>query len=66
MIRVTRSTVLAVAAACMLIATMAAAHAAGALAVGACGAFGYGFDYKVADARAAAIQKCTGTLQDRR
>ena len=62
MIRVTRITVLAVAAACVLIAAMAAAHAAGALAVGACGAFGYGFDYrKVADARAAAIQKCTGS-----
>ena len=34
--------------------------AAGAFAVGACGAFGYGFDYRhVVDARAAAMKKCT-------
>jgi len=37
------------------------ANAAGALAVGACGAYGYGFDYsKVTDARAAAMSKCSG------
>src|SRR5581483_6577008 len=38
-----------------------AAEAAGAMAVGACGAYGYGFDYtKVGDARTAAMSKCTG------
>ncbi len=40
---------------------MSAAHAAGAFAVGACGAYGYGFDYAtVAAARSAAIGKCSG------
>ena len=39
-----------------------AAQAAGAMAVGACGAYGYGFDYsKVADARVAAMSKCTAS-----
>jgi hypothetical protein len=38
-----------------------AADAAGALAVGSCGAYGYGFDYaKEADARTAAMRKCAG------
>jgi hypothetical protein len=47
--------------ACFLIAGIGAAAAAGAFAVGACGAYGYGFDYhKVADARVAAMKKCTG------
>jgi hypothetical protein len=42
-------------------AAIGAAHAAGALAIGVCGAYGYGFDYsKAADARAAAIGKCAG------
>jgi hypothetical protein len=37
------------------------AHAAGSLAVGACGAYGYGYDYqKLTDARAAAMKKCIG------
>ena len=49
------------AAAFFLIAALGAAHAAGALAVGTCGAYGYGYDFrKVADARAAAVRKCTG------
>ena len=48
------------AAAFFLIAALGAAHAAGALAVGTCGAYGYGYDFrKVADARPA-IRKCTG------
>jgi hypothetical protein len=51
----------AIAAACFLIATIGAAEAAGAFAVGVCGAFGYGFDFRnVTEARAAAIKKCTG------
>jgi len=38
-----------------------AAHAAGALAVGTCGAYGYGYDYrKLTDARAAAMKQCAG------
>ena len=41
--------------------TVGAAHAAGALAVGACGAYGYGYDFRnVADARVAAMKKCSG------
>src|SRR5262249_4282525 len=49
------------AAAFILIAALGAAHAAGALAVGACGAYGCGYDFhKIADARVAAMRKCTG------
>jgi hypothetical protein len=56
-----RNSALAVAAAAALLATIGAAQAAGAFAVGACGAFGYGFDYRhVIDARTAALKKCTG------
>jgi hypothetical protein len=61
MVRFTRNTALAVATGCILIAVIGAAHAAGALAVGACGAYGYGYDYhKLTDARAAAIKQCAG------
>jgi hypothetical protein len=50
-----------VAAGCVLMATLGAAHAAGAFAVGACGAYGYGYDFRdVADARVAAMKKCSG------
>jgi hypothetical protein len=57
-----RNFVLAAAGAGFLIASVAAASAAGALAVGACGAYGYGFDYRdVSDARAAAMKKCAGS-----
>lgn len=53
---------LAAATACALAFASGAAHAAGALAVGACGAYGYAFDYKhVADAQTAATKKCSGT-----
>ena len=52
----------AVAAASLLLATVSAAQAAGAFAVGACGAYGYAYDYKqIAAARTAAAQKCSGT-----
>jgi hypothetical protein len=38
-----------------------AAHAAGSFAVGACGAFGYGYDFrKLTEARAVAMKKCVG------
>jgi Domain of unknown function (DUF4189) len=56
-----RKSALAVAAAAALLAGIGAAQAAGAFAVGTCGAFGYGFDFRhVADARTAALKKCTG------
>ena len=61
MIRLARTVALVVAAGCFLIAALGASHAAGALAVGACGSYGYGFDFRqMADARVAAIKKCTG------
>ncbi len=44
----------------LLILAIGTAEAAGALAVGSCGAYGYGFDYhKETDARTAAMTKCT-------
>lgn len=62
MIRFLRSSAVAAATAgCVLIAVIGAAHAAGALAVGTCGAYGYGYDYrKVTDARVAALRQCSG------
>jgi hypothetical protein len=61
MIRVSRTAMRAFAAAFILIGALGAAHAAGAMAVGTCGACGYGYDFrKVDDARAAALRKCTG------
>jgi len=57
-----KNSALAAAAACFLIAGVGAAGAAGAFAIGTCGAYGYGFDYrKVDDARVAAMKKCVGT-----
>jgi Domain of unknown function (DUF4189) len=51
-----------VATAGVLIVMIGVAEAAGAFAVGACGAYGYGFDFrKVADARTAAMKKCSGS-----
>jgi len=61
MISLGRGSLFAAVTAGILIAAIGAAHAAGAFAVGACGAYGYGYDYrKVTDARAAAIKKCSG------
>lgn len=55
----TRHSALAIVTTAALIAALGVAHAAGAFAVGACGAYGYGYDYrKLTDARAAAIRKC--------
>ena len=60
MLGLKRKSAAAAAAACLLIASIGAADAAGAFAVGACGAFGYGFDFRHgADARTAALKKCT-------
>ena len=59
--RFRRNSALTIAAVCFSIALMGAAEAAGAFAVGVCGAYGYGFDFRnVTEARAAAIKKCTG------
>jgi len=56
-----RISALAVVVACLFGASLSAAQAAGAFAVGACGAYGYGFDYRHAsDARSAAMTKCSG------
>lgn len=50
-----------IAALCFSLAATAAVHAAGSFAVGACGAYGYGYDYrKLSDARAAAMKQCAG------
>ncbi len=59
MFKFLRNVLLAIAGFIVFILAIATANAAGALAVGACGAYGYGFDYnKIADARAAAMSKC--------
>lgn len=56
-----RNAVLAIVVAGVLATAIGAAQAAGALAVGACGAYGYGFDFhQIADARLAAMKQCTG------
>ncbi len=61
MIGFKRHFVFAIAAGCFLMTVIGGAHAAGALAVGTCGAYGYGFDFhNVADARVAAMKKCSG------
>jgi Domain of unknown function (DUF4189) len=54
-----RSLAAAVAAASVLVAAVSVAQAAGAFAVGACGAYGYAFDYK----EAAAARKCSGACR---
>jgi hypothetical protein len=57
-----RDSAVSAVAACLLIASIGAAEAAGAFAIGGCGAYGYGFDFrKVDDARVAAMKKCTGS-----
>jgi hypothetical protein len=59
--RLARSALRAVTAGALLMMGVAAADAAGALAVGRCGAYGFSYDYTVVDdARRAAQQKCTG------
>jgi len=59
-----RGSAAALAAGFLLIAMIGAAEAAGAFAVGACGAYGYAYDYnRVSDARAAAALKCSGSCK---
>jgi hypothetical protein len=62
MIGIRQKSALALATVCLLIGSIGAAAAAGAFAVGSCGAYGYGYDFRhVADARVAAIKKCSGS-----
>ena len=50
-----------IAAAALLLASAAPMQAAGALAIGACAAYGYAYDHPTTEsAQAAAIEKCTG------
>ena len=50
-----------VVAATLLVAGIGAGQAAGALAVGACGAYGFAYDYRQSEAaRTAALGKCNG------
>ena len=59
-----RAGVAAVAAIGLLSAGLATANGAGALAVGACAAYGYAYDYPSSEtAQAAAIEKCGGTCK---
>jgi hypothetical protein len=45
----------------LMVATVNSARAAGALAIGACGAFGESFDFhSMAEARKSALEKCSG------
>jgi hypothetical protein len=61
MFRAVRNFLLAVAGFILFVLAIATAQAAGALAVGICGAYGYGFDYhNPVDARIAAMHKCSG------
>jgi Domain of unknown function (DUF4189) len=56
-----RALVGAVAAASLLITSIGATQAAGALAVGACGAYGFAYDFaREAAASRAALSKCAG------
>ncbi len=59
--RIVRASLSVVFAACLLFAGAAHANAAGALAIGACAAYGYAYDFPTQEAaQAAAIEKCTG------
>jgi Domain of unknown function (DUF4189) len=56
-----RALVGAVAAACLAIGSIGATQAAGALAIGTCGAYGFAYDYaREAAASQAALSKCVG------
>ena len=59
-----RTSLRAVFAAVALFAISTTANAAGALAIGACAAYGYAYDYSsVEEAQAAALAKCAGTCK---
>jgi len=62
MTRLSTHGIRALAAAALLAAMTGMAAAAGAFAVGSCGAYGYGYDFhNASDARKAALKKCTGS-----
>ncbi len=64
MVRVLRRRAALVCSVSILVMSAGAAEAAGAFAVGACGAYGYAYDYmRVGDARAAAAKKCAGNCK---
>lgn len=61
MTRLDRACARVLGAAALLVAAMPAGWAAGALAVGQCGAYGFAYDFsKIEAARAAALGKCSG------
>jgi hypothetical protein len=61
MTRISRALACMAAGICVWAASAAPGEAAGAMAVGACAAYGYAFDYRSAEAaRTAAEGKCTG------
>ncbi len=56
-----RTSLSVVSVAALLLAGAAPMQAAGALAIGACAAYGYAYDYPTSEAaQAAAIEKCSG------
>jgi Domain of unknown function (DUF4189) len=56
-----RTSLSAVSAVALMFAGVAPGQAAGALAIGACAAYGYAYDYATPEAaQAAAIEKCSG------
>ena len=56
-----RVTLRAIATGCLLLAGVTLGHAAGALAIGKCGAYGYAYDFaQAAAARTAALRNCSG------
>ena len=61
MLSLERAFARALVAGALLIVGVGASHAAGALAVGHCGAYGFAYDFVRADtARSAALRKCSG------
>jgi hypothetical protein len=62
MIRFARDLTRMIAAASLLIGSVGITQAAGALAIGTCGAYGYSFGFpEEGAAQSAALEKCTGT-----
>jgi hypothetical protein len=56
-----RTSLSAASAVALILAGVALGQAAGALAIGACAAYGYAYDYPTSEAaQAAAIEKCSG------
>jgi hypothetical protein len=61
MLPITRTGLCAIVSAALLFAGTVPMRAAGALAIGACAAYGYAYDYPTSEAaQAAALEKCAG------